>query len=202
MYTRLQCFSSDLQEKVKTGSRDVLSFFFNDLKIGKMNVYLEEILISGENNMEQNYSIRLSDSYADIADIHDALYTYNLSRTKRKRIAVSAERYHEQFAFLVCDGSGEKHGGIAFHWKNEPRHIFVDFLFLEEEYRGGGIGRNLLEHFLNYARENGAVRIDLTTNTFQAPDFYLKMGFRITGEKKEPSPGCPENIHYSLSLDL
>ena len=147
-------------------------------------------------------SFHLSDKYSDSAAIHDALYSYNLSKTKRQRVDVQAERYHEQFAMLACDADGTSHGGISFHWKNEPRHIFVDFFFLEESYRGGGIGRRIFEHFIAYARENGAVRIDLTTNTFQAPGFYQKLGFRITDEKKEPSPGCPENIHYSLTLDL
>lgn len=147
-------------------------------------------------------TIEFSDKYSDVADIHDALYTYNLSKTKRKRIIVHAERYREQGALLARDENGKSFGGIAYHWKNDPRHIFVDFFYLDETIRGTGIGRKLFEMFIPWARENGACRIDLTTNTFQAPGFYLKMGFRITGEKPEPSPGCPENIHYELTLDL
>ena len=77
--------------------------------------------------MEQSITFCLSDRYSDSADIHDALYTYNLSKTKAKRIDVHAERYQEQFALLACDENGDKHGGISFHWKNDPRHIFVDF---------------------------------------------------------------------------
>ena len=152
--------------------------------------------------MAQSFEFRLSDRYSDAADIHDALYSYNLSRTHAKRIDVHAERYQEQYTLLACDGTGEKHGGIAFHWKNDPRHIFVDFFFLEEACRGNGTGRNMFETLIAYARENGAVKIDLTTNTFQAPGFYLKLGFRITHEEKAPYAGCPENIHYSLTLDL
>lgn len=147
-------------------------------------------------------TLKFSDKYDDIAQIHDALYSYNLSKTKTERVAVSAERFREQGAFLAVDENGTSHGGIAFHWNNEPKHIFVDYFFLDESIRGTGLGRKLFDMFLPWAKENGAVRIDLETSTFQAPGFYQKMGFRITGEEKKPFPGCPENVYYSLSLNL
>lgn len=145
---------------------------------------------------------RLTGCYEDISAIHDALYSYNLSKTKQERIEVHAERFPEQFALLACDDGGQSYGGIAFHWENEPRRVFVDYFFLDDRVRGQGFGKALFEKFIQLVKKDGAVRIDLTTNTFQAPAFYRKMGFRITGEKPEPSPGCPENIHYSLRLDL
>lgn len=145
---------------------------------------------------------RLSERYEDVAAIHDALYSYNLSKTGKERIEVHAERFPEQFALLACDDSGTPRGGVAFHWENDPRRVFADYFFLEETVRGKGAGRAIFEEFIRLVKQAGAQRIDLTTNTFQAPGFYLKMGFHITGEKPEPSPGCPENIHYSLSRDL
>ena len=60
----------------------------------------------------------------------------------------------------------------------------------------------IFEEFIRRVKREGAVRIDLTTNTFQAPGFYEKMGFRITGEEPAPSPGVPGNIHYSLTREL
>ena len=145
---------------------------------------------------------RLSRSFEDIAAIHDALYSYNLSKTGLARVDVHAERFPEQFALLACDDGGTAYGGIACHWENAPRRVFVDYFFLEERMRGNGIGKELFNELIRQVKSDGAVRIDLTTNTFQAPGFYRKMGFRVTGEKREPSPGCPENIHYSLTLDL
>ena len=145
---------------------------------------------------------RLSEQYEDISDIHDALYSYNLSKTGMTRIDVHAEHFPEQAALLACDDGGTPHGGIAFHWENDPRRVFVDYFFLEESVRGNGSGRKLFEEFIELVRKDGAVRIDLTTFTFQAPGFYRKMGFRVTGEKRSPSPGCPDCIHYFLSRDL
>ena len=152
--------------------------------------------------MDQKISFRFSDDYRDSANIHDELYTYNLSKTKAKRIEVYADKYPEQFALLACDETGTSYGGISFHWLNEPRHIFVDFFYLKDELRGKGIGKELFSVLISYAKENGAEKIDLTTNTFQAPGFYQKIGFSITGKEKQPFPGCPENIHYHLTLNL
>ena len=146
--------------------------------------------------------IRISDRYEDIAAIHDALYSYNLSKTGSERVDVHAERFPEQFALLACDERGTAHGGIAFHWENDPRRIFADYLYLDDTLRGGGFGRRIMEELIEYAESRGASWIDLTTNTFQAPGFYLKLGFEITEEKPDPKPLCPENIHYCLSRKL
>ena len=147
-------------------------------------------------------SVKLSRDYAAVAAIHDALYSYNLTKTGEPRGDYHAKHFPEQFALVAVDESGISHGGIACHWENAPRRVFVDYFFLEERMRGNGIGGELFREFIRQVKAAGAVRIDLTTNTFQAPGFYRKMGFRVTGEKREPSPGCPENIHYSLTLDL
>ena len=146
--------------------------------------------------------IRLSERYEDVAAIHDALYAYNLSKTGSDRVDVHAERFPEQFALLLCDENDTVRGGIAFHWENAPRHIFADYLYLDDTLRGGGFGRRIMEELIAYAEAGRASRIDLTTDTFQAPGFYLKLGFRITEEKPAPKPWCPQNIHYHLSRDL
>ena len=143
-------------------------------------------------------SFRFSIDYNDIAAIHDALYNYNLTKTGAERVEVSADRFPEQQAILVCDQTGKAHGGIAFHWIDEPRRIFVDYFFLDESIRGCGFGKRIFDEFLTWAKQSGAKEIELTTNTFQAPNFYLKMGFQITHSKSAPVPLLPENIHYSL----
>ena len=146
--------------------------------------------------------IRLSERYEDIAAIHDALYAYNLSKTGSERLDVHAERFPEQFALLVCDEHDTVHGGSACHWLNALRRIFADYLYLDDTLRGGGLGRRIMEALIEYAEAGGASRLDLTTDTFQAPGFYLKLGFEITEEKPAPKPLCPENIHYHLSRKL
>lgn len=147
-------------------------------------------------------TFRLSDEYGDIAAIHDALYAYNLSKTGSPRVEVCAERFPGQQAILACGEDGKVHGGIAFHRLDDPGELFVDYFFLDDAIRGRGEGRRIFEFFFDHAKRAGAKGIELTTNTFQAPGFYLKMGFRVTEEKASPVPLRPDNIHYSLRKEL
>ena len=147
-------------------------------------------------------SIEKTADYAAVAAIHDALDSYNLAKTGHARVEVRAERFAEQFALVAVDGEGRAHGGLAYHWENAPRHVFVDYFYLDDTLRGTGVGRRVFEEMLRLAEAGGAAEVRLTTNTFQAPGFYLKMGFEITGEKAEPAPLCPENVHYTLCRKL
>ncbi len=53
----------------------------------------------------------------------------------------------------------------------------VEFLFVEEKYRGQGLGSKLLEHAEALAKANGLKRVLLNTYSFQAPLFYRKLGY-------------------------
>ena len=152
--------------------------------------------------MNENIAIKKTSDYDAVAAIHDALYAYNLAKTGNSRVEVHAERFAEQFALVAVDDGGTAHGGLVYHWENGPRHVFVDYFYLDDALRGTGWGRRIFEAVLKEAEAGGAAEVRLTTNTFQAPGFYLKMGFGITGAKPEPAPLCPENIHYTLSRKL
>ncbi len=63
--------------------------------------------------------------------------------------------------------------------------VFVEFLAVSEAARGKGIGRQLIERIEALARDKGKVGIWLDTYSFQAPDFYRKMGFKDVGRIDE-----------------
>ena len=55
--------------------------------------------------------------------------------------------------------------------------VEVEFLFVSEEYRGKGYGKALLRQVEEEAKNRQMKRILLNTYSFQAPDFYEKMGY-------------------------
>jgi GNAT superfamily N-acetyltransferase len=63
-------------------------------------------------------------------------------------------------------------GEIFFQW------LSVNILFVEESYRGKGIGTRLLAEGEAHARKRGAVRARLDTFDWQAPAFYPRHGYR------------------------
>jgi len=69
--------------------------------------------------------------------------------------------------------------------------LYVDVLFVDEQYRRAGIGGSLLQKAEQVARENGITLIHLDTFDFQAKDFYLKHGFQVFGILED----CPTAGH-------
>ena len=53
-------------------------------------------------------------------------------------------------------------------------------LYVEEEHRGRGIGRELVQQAVARARDRGAVEV--TVPTRRACSFYLALGFEFTAE--------------------
>jgi ribosomal protein S18 acetylase RimI-like enzyme len=78
--------------------------------------------------------------------------------------------------------------------------LHIKYLFVEENYRGQGLARQLMDHALKFGKKRGCQFAFVETMSFQAPDFYQKMGFVIEFSR----PGYAENttFHYlKKSLD-
>lgn len=59
--------------------------------------------------------------------------------------------------------------------------LYVDVLWVKQEYRKEGYGSALLNEVEKIAKEKGCNLIHLDTFDFQAKDFYLKHGYEVFG---------------------
>lgn len=57
--------------------------------------------------------------------------------------------------------------------------VYVEYLFVNSNFRGRGLGTMLMNSIMEFALSIKASFITLTTFSFQAPDFYKKMGFDL-----------------------
>ncbi len=97
----------------------------------------------------------------------------------------------DPISFEIFDGT-EFVGAIVVQPFWEQLHI--KYLFVEKNYRGKGIARLLMNHALEYGKKRGCQFTFVETMSFQAPEFYQKMGFTIEFSR----PGYAENttFHY------
>lgn len=59
------------------------------------------------------------------------------------------------------------------------RVLLLEDVIVRREHRGGGLGRMLVEHVLEWAQEQGMTRVTLLADRDNAPalDFYRRLGF-------------------------
>lgn len=89
----------------------------------------------------------------------------------------------EKFAVLIKDDAEVTQGGL--YARTSGRWLFVELLVVPETARGQGLGTKLMNMAEALARKKGCQGIWLDTFSFQAPDFYLRLGFSIFGELKD-----------------
>ncbi|MBS4195941.1 GNAT family N-acetyltransferase [Bacillus sp. FJAT-49870] len=73
--------------------------------------------------------------------------------------------------------------------------VEINKFWIDEELRGRGLGKLLLEETEKIAIKKGAKKALLTTYEFQARSFYEKMGYEVVGEIKDYPPG---SSYYTL----
>ena len=77
--------------------------------------------------------------------------------------------------------------------------LYIDMLWVKEEFRQNGYGSALLNEIEKIAKEKGCKLIHLDTFDFQAKDFYLKHGYEIFGVLED----CPvEHKRYYMKKNI
>lgn len=57
--------------------------------------------------------------------------------------------------------------------------LHIKLLIVEEGHRNKGYAKKLMEHAFKYGKERGCSFAFVETLSFQAPDFYQKLGFEV-----------------------
>ncbi len=115
----------------------------------------------------------------DIRALDERLTAFNLRVVKDAR--------YQTLRFFLRDTSGAVVGGLIadalMGW------MFVQILYVDDAYRGQGHGTALMRRAEAEARSRGFRGMWLDTFTFQAPEFYLELGFREFGRLEDFPPG-------------
>lgn len=77
--------------------------------------------------------------------------------------------------------------------------MYVAILWVHDDYRGRGLGRELLERIQDEAKKMGCARIYLDTFDFQVPKFYEKFGFHEFA-RLQYFPQGPAKVFFTKEL--
>lgn len=124
-----------------------------------------------------------------IAFLEDRLYEFNVAATgisDGRSLAIFARADDGQ---VLAGLNGHTWGGCC-----EIRQVWVD-----ESVRRRGLGTALLEAAEGEARRRGCRQILLTTHSFQAPDFYRRLGFEQIAAAQDYPQGY---LHLLFRKDL
>ena len=72
--------------------------------------------------------------------------------------------------------------------------LFVDLVYLPDSLRGTGVGTRMMAMAEDEAKARGCVAALLYTISFQAPDFYARLGYRELGRVACLPPGTSRVI--------
>ena len=121
-----------------------------------------------------------TDEEADYID--DRLVEFNLSRVPADP---GSDFLHA--GTKATDGDGNIVGGCI--GGNTPWNVgFIDLMWVDERYRGKGLGSALLTELENVLKEDGCYLILLDTFDWQARGFYEKLGYTVSAVIED----CPQ----------
>lgn len=105
---------------------------------------------------------------------------------------VSLFGYEEEEGRIVgCEAEGKLVGFIGLSEDS------VEMLFVDNDSRGKGIGKSLIQFALN---EYGISKVDVNEQNTQAVGFYERMGFLVSSRSDTDSEGKPYPILHMSKL--
>jgi ribosomal protein S18 acetylase RimI-like enzyme len=107
----------------------------------------------------------------DLRDLEEQINEHNMGQTGR--------RDYRPLALFVHDHQGGIVAGLSgFTWAG---WLEIKFVWVREDLRSQGHGRELVEAAEAEARARGCQRAWLDSYTFQAPGFYRRLGYEVFG---------------------
>ena len=122
-------------------------------------------------------------------EIGDLIRSYN--RSKREK----AES--EPLNLYVEDDKGELMAGLVA--ETFGNWLEIEYLFVKEEFRGQGIGSQLLQQAESEDKKRNCRYVFVNTYHFQAPNFYQKQGYKEVFTLKD-YPYTGQRHYYQKDL--
>ena len=137
------------------------------------------------NTIFRNYT---PSDYNELKDMIMSLYTEDEQNhvMKEEKILNTVQEftsYPQKGLILIfeTDGNISGYAILLFYWSNEygGNILFIDELFIKEEWRSKGIGAYFFKYILEkYKKETVSLQLEVTQENIRARQFYKRNGFK------------------------
>lgn len=110
---------------------------------------------------------------------NDDVFNALVDNLRAFNFQVMGEERSKPLIVALRDGNGDIVGGIA--GRTIYHQFLIEVLWVHNDNRGEGLGIRLMEIAEREAIARGCIAAQVDTLSFQAPKFYEKMGFQVTG---------------------
>lgn len=140
-----------------------------------MRLEMKELSV---NEQSQKVAAALQNFEIELQPLSDSLKERIYEGFSRHAIAmIGHDEKFDTVTFKASDKNGSFAGAVVVELFWGALH--VKYMYVEDEYRGCGLGSKLIEHALTYGRDNQCPFAFVETMSFQALGFYQKMGFEL-----------------------
>ena len=134
-----------------------------------MSYEIEELNENGNDSRDAVYTMLREHNHQSNGEFWESL-----SQEENQRSPIELIAYDETREVV-----GGLFGSTQFQW------LKVDVMAVIKASRETGIGSALLEAAEAIARERGCRRVYVDTMSYQAPEFYKKVGYTVVGELED-----------------
>jgi ribosomal protein S18 acetylase RimI-like enzyme len=124
--------------------------------------------------------------------IDQQIINYNLSK-----LSYENSDLFKDINLVVKNTDGEILAGLLGK-KYYMNAAYIDTLWVDNNYRGKGLGTQLLKKFEGIVKTLNCHLIHLDTFDFQAPEFYEKNGYKIYGTLDDNPIGHKRFYYYKI----
>jgi ribosomal protein S18 acetylase RimI-like enzyme len=122
----------------------------------------------------------------DLQFLDDQINDYNMAQTGYYDFQWLAIFVHDSEQAIIA-------GITGFTWGGSCK---INALWVQPNLRGQGVGKRLLETAEQEARARGCHVVVLESHSFQAPDFYQKLGYTVAGVRPDYPYGHADYFLY------
>ena len=117
------------------------------------------------------------------------------------------EEFTERFEFwsnkenlIICDDDGQPLGWAMYQFEGDTCHL--DLIVVRYSLVGSGVGYRAFDCIVrSLPPSSRRVKLDVQQRNRHAVDFYLRYGFQIVSEEKQPV-GSGAQMYYNMELNI